>query len=413
MTAGALRHAPISAVSLSRGAFIALGASIPISTFVDGVLTVTIVLAWLAAVQWREVADAVRRNPVARIACVWFVVHALGTLYSFAAPDQVWRAIGKSATFLLIPIAVAVLRNDRDVRLAHFGFISAIGLTMLLSYLRWAGLLPPDMPLLKNAGYSASVVFKYHLTQNLLLAYGAFVFAVYARLVTTRNSRLFLAACAVLAATNVLIIGDGRTGQVVLIVLAVYYGSWVGGRKGFVTALAGIFAVAFIAYAVPGSSVHKRAVLAFSDATEWRPGIHDKPSGVKERLEFYRRSLQILQANPLVGVGAGGFAAADRAVAARHGMPPTDHPHNEYLLQAVELGVAGLILLIVMFWVLWRAAGRLAEPAHTALARGLVLMYAFGSFGTSMLNDHAETLLFVWMTAVLFHGLQERSQART
>jgi O-antigen ligase len=412
MTAGALRRAHISGVSLSRGAFITLGASIPISTFVDTVLTLTIVLAWLAAVQWREVADAVRRNPVARIACVWFVVHAIGTLYSIGAPAELWRAIVKSGTFLLIPIAVVVLRGDRDVRFAHFGFMSAIGLTMLLSYLRWAGVLPADMPLLKDAGYSASVVFKYHLTQNLLLAYGAFVVAVYARAATTRNSRLFLGACAVLAATNVLVIGDGRTGQVVLIVLAMYYGTWVGGRKGFVIALAGIFAVAFVAYAVPGSSVQKRAALAFSDAAEWRPGIYDKPSGVKERLEFYRRSLQIVEANPLLGVGTGGVAAADRAIAARQGMPPADHPHSEYLLQAVELGIAGLILLVVMFGVLWRAAGRLPEPAHTALARGLVLMYAFGSLGTSMLNDHAETLLFVWMTAVLFHGLPERTRIR-
>ena len=121
----------------------------------------------------------------------------------------------------------------------------------------------------------------------------------------------------------------------------------------------------------------------------------------------------MLQTNPFIGVGTGGFAAADRAAAARSGMPSTEHPHSEYLLQAVELGVAGLILLAVMFGVLWREAGRLAEPAHTALARGLVLMYALGSLGTLMLNDHVEALLFVWMTALLFHGLQERSKALT
>ena len=412
MTAGALPRAAIFPVSLSRGAFIALGASIPISTFADGVLTVTIVLAWLAAARWRDATHAVRRNPVALLACVWFILHVLGTLYAAAAAPEIWRGIGKAATFLLIPIAIAAFRDGRDVRLAHYGFMCAIGLTMVLSYLRWAGVIPPDVPLLKDAGYSASVVFKYHLTQNLLLAYGAFVFAVYARAATTPNARRVLSVCAVLAATNVLIVGDGRTGQVVLIVLAVYYGSWVGGRKGLIAAAALILAVASAAYAFPGSSLHKRAVLTYSDAAEWRPGIQDKPSGVKERLEFYRRSILIVEAHPLIGVGTGGFSAADRALAAQHRMPATDHPHNEYLLQAVELGVGGLILLVVLFAVIWREAARLPEPAHTALARGLVLMYAIGSFGTSMLNDHAETLLFVWMTAVLFHGFHKRLQPR-
>ena len=402
----------MSALSLTRAAFIALGASIPISTFVDFVLTVAIIVTWLAAMRLRETVDAIRRNPVALFACIWFAVHAVGAVYSVGTAGEAWRALDKASVFLIIPIAIVAIRDSRDVRLAHYAFMSALGVTMLLSYLRWAGVIPQDAPLLKDAGYSASVVFKYHLTQNLLLAYGAFVFAVYARLATTPNARRLLSVCAVLAATNVLVVGDGRTGQVVLIVLAVYYGSWLAGRKGFVVALAGLFAVALVAYAVPGSSLQKRAALTAADAAEWRPGIQDKPSGVKERLEFYRRSAEIIAAHPLLGVGTGGFAAADRAVAARHGMPATDHPHSEYLLQAVELGVGGLILLILMFRIQWREARRLAHPADTAFARGLVLMYAIGSFATSMLNDHVETLLFVWMTAVLFHGLQERATSR-
>jgi O-antigen ligase len=378
--------------------------TLPVATFGDVVLTFTILVAWLAALKFRETAGAIRTNPVALFALVWVLVHAIGTLYSVGTPAEVWRAMMKSVVFLLIPVAVVMLKDDRDLRRAHYAFMSAIGVTTLLSYLRWAGVIPHDAPLLKDAAYSASVVFKYHLTQNLLLAYGAFLFAVYARAATARNIRRFLGACAALTAVNVVFVGDGRTGQVVLMVLAIYYSGWLAGKRGVAAGLTAVIAIGLIAYALPGSSLHKRAALAISDAERWQPGTRAEPSGVKERLEFYRRALTMLEEHPWIGVGTGGFAAADRAAASRVGMPPTAHPHNDYLLQGVELGAIGILLLIALYGFIWREAGHLDNAAQRALARGLVLMYAAASFGTSMLNDHTETLLFVWMTALLFAG---------
>jgi O-antigen ligase len=413
LTAGALSRTPTYAASLGRGAFIALGASIPVSTFGDSVLACAILLAWLASMRFRETADAIRGNRVAMVACAWVLLHALGALYSIGTPAEVWRAVNKASTFLLVPIAVVMLRDDRDVRLAHYAFLWAIGVTVMLSYFRWVGVIPRNMPLLTDAGYSASVVFKKHLTQNLLLAFGAFVFAVYARLATEPRARLLFAGCAAVTAINVIVVGDGRTGQVVLMVLALYYCIWWAGAKGCAVGLAGIVLVGLVAYAIPGSSLHKRAALAISDAEQWQPGTRDEPSGVKERLEFQRRALQMLTVHPLIGVGTGGYPAADREAASRQGMPATNHPHNEYLLRAVELGVSGIVLLVALFSIQWHEARHLADPAHAALARGLVLMYACGSFGSSMLNDHTETLLFVWMTASLFHGLKTRTTAST
>ncbi len=106
----------------------------------------------------------------------------------------------------------------------------------------------------------------------------------------------------------------------------------------------------------------------------------------------------------MMGVGTGGFIAADRAVAARTGTKPTDNPHNEYLLQAVELGVIGALLMLAIFVAQWRSATTLASARDTALARGLSVMYLAASFGTTMLTDHVEALLYVWMTGLLVAG---------
>ena len=173
-----------------------------------------------------------------------------------------------------------------------------------------------------------------------------------------------------------------------------------------------VFAIGAVAYAVPGSSLHNRIALAISDFVHWQPGVHAKPSGVTERLEFHKRGMQVLSEHPLVGVGSGGFAVADRKLAAAAGLPPARHPHNEYLLKAVELGVIGPLLMLIMFGVQWRQAAALPLREHQAIARGLVLMFAVGSFGTSMLRDHAEALLFVWMSAVLFATLPAGARPR-
>jgi O-antigen ligase len=366
--------------------------------------------AWLAAARFRETVTVMRTNPVASVACLWIIVYILGATYSRGVPEDIWRSLTKAATFLLIPVAAVLLKDPQDIRRAHVAFMAAVALTILLSYLRWAGMLPDALPVLKDAGYSASVVFKYHLTQNLMVAYGSFVFAVYAREASSTNIRRLLGACAALGAINVLVVGDGRTGQVILLVLAVYYGAWCGGKRGAAVAILLATTLGAAAYLVPGSSFHKRVELAISDLAQWRPGVQGKPSGVTERLEFNKRGMQIFSEHPVLGVGSGGLAAADRELALRADLPPARHPHNEYLLKAAELGVFGPLLMLLMFGVQWREAPRLPTPAHTAIARGLVLMYAVGSFGTSMLRDHAEALLFVWMTAVLFSGWRPRTE---
>jgi O-antigen ligase len=409
-TTRALPAAPVSPITIASGALIVLGASIPIATALDTLLVAIIAVAWIAAARFRETLNVVRTNPVASVACLWLLVYILGATYSRGASEDIWRSLTKAATFLLIPMAAVLLKDAQDIRRAHLAFMAAVGLTILLSYLRWAGMLPDASPLLKDAGYSVSVVFKYHLTQNLMVAYGSFVFAVYARVASSRNTRFLLGTCAVLGTINVLVVGDGRTGHVILLVLAVYYGAWCGGKRGVAAAVMIAAVSATAAYLVPGSSLHNRVELAISDFAQWRPGVQGKPSGVTERLEFQRRGMRVFSEHPVFGVGSGGFAAADRELALQAGLPPARHPHNEYLLKAVELGIFGPLLMLLMFAVQWRQAPRLAEPTHTALARGLVLMYAVGSFGTSMLRDHSEALLFVWMTAVLFSGWRPRAE---
>ncbi|MGZ5152941.1 MAG: hypothetical protein ACXWI6_22985, partial [Burkholderiales bacterium] len=71
----------------------------------------------------------------------------------------------------------------------------------------------------------------------------------------------------------------------------------------------------------------------------------------------------------------------------------------------------GLALLVALFWVTWRTAGRLPDRDHAVIARALVITFAVASLASSTLNDHTESLLFIWMSGVLFAGLRGDTDA--
>lgn len=388
--------------AMFRGALVALGASIPISVAADNVLYSLVVFAWIASGRVATAIDDARRQPIVLFAWLWLAVHLVGAVYSNGDTHDVWRSVGKAAAFVMIPAATALLDRPRDRELALHAFMAAIALTVVLSYLRWVRLIGPDAPPLKLALFSPTVVFKYHLTQNLLLALGAFVFAVQAMRVKTRAARLTCAVAACATAINVLFVGDGRTGQVVLVLLIVYFGAWRMRTRGAAIAAAVAAALLVAAYATPQSALHRRADLAIAEARtfEDQPAVSGNSTG--QRLEFYTKSLEVIGKHPLIGVGTGGFAAAYEEQVRGSASRPTRNPHNEYLLKGVELGIAGILLLIALYAVVWRAALRLPDPGHRAIARGLVITFAAASLTASTLSDHTEGFLFVWLAGVLF-----------
>jgi O-antigen ligase len=145
--------------------------------------------------------------------------------------------------------------------------------------------------------------------------------------------------------------------------------------------------------------------LAVSEYQEWTPN-HGKVTSSGQRLDFYYNTLQIVRDHPLLGVGTGGFPAAYEQQTRGKVVMETRNPHNEYLLIAVQTGIVGLALLLYLFYSLWRYALLLPTQFGQDAARGLVLGCVVSCMVNSTLLDHADGLLFSFMTAVLFANLK-------
>lgn len=403
----------------ARWAAVALGFSIPISVVLDNILALVILLAWLLTIGYSgkhalslsKRSDAVHSNPVAWLAIALFCLYLIGCAYSVGNQEDMLNSLGKAARLMFIPLLIIVFQDAGTRRRAWYGFIGAMLLTLILSYLLWLGLLPQGGII---RGDSANpVIFKLHITHNLFMAFTAFVCAVQARYAATPRQRGVWVALALLAAFNVLFMVQGRTGHLVLLALLVYMGiAWLR-WKGVAIALAAIGVLAALAYALPSSSLHQRAALAYHEFSAAQSNeAATMSSSVGLRMEFYRNTLDIVRQRPLLGAGTGGFRQAYAEQVRGSGRVATHNPHNEYLMVAAQLGLAGLTLLLALFAVQWRVAAQLPSMREQMLARGMVLSVMVASAVSSTLIDHAEGWFYVWMSGLLFAALKSAKPTR-
>lgn len=386
----------------AQWAAVALGVSIPISVALDNMLLVIALAGWLLAGNYRETMRLVAMSRAAQAALLLYGLLLAGTLYGNPDPGDAVRALVKYLNLLFIPLFSLLLRPMRLRQIALRGFAISLSLVLLLSYLVAAGVPFPGG--LVKGDTANPVVFKQYLTHGILLAFGAFLFAERALAAPAPGQRASWAIAALLAAVNVMLMIESRTGHVVLVVLALYFGfGWLRWRGLAIAAAAMALMVTALIY-VPGT-FQERYGFATGNHASSQAGKWARDSN-KQRLDFYRASVALIRDHPLFGTGTGSFPRAYAEKTRGTEATQTRNPHNEYLHITVQLGVVGLAALLWLFAQQWRESARLASPFECRLARGLLLTIAVGCLFNSLLYDHTEGLLYAWLTGTLFAGLK-------
>ncbi|MHB1587293.1 MAG: O-antigen ligase family protein [Acidiferrobacteraceae bacterium] len=382
---------------------VAFGASIPLSVAAANILAGLLVLAWLTGGTVRADVRAAWRHPVVRAAIVLLAVLAAGALYGQGALAARWNMMGKYLDLLLLLPLLPAFADPTVARRAGTALSGALVLTLALSWLIALGVLPRDPTWFKAVPGDASV-FKDHITQSILMAFAAFVWTERALAQGTVRRRLMNGVLAGAAVIDILFFVEGRTGYVILLVLALYLFTVRYSWRGVVLALTMLTVLVAGAYRF-GPSFRLRVNQAVHEVADWRPDrAHKTPVGL--RLDFYENSLRIIRRHPWVGVGTGGFVRAYAREAARFHMEVTNNPHDQFLLVWIETGLPGLAALIALFVVQWRAARALA-PRERLIARGLLCTLVVGCLLNSLLIDYTERMFYVFGTALFFRASAE------
>ncbi|EPL3976050.1 O-antigen ligase family protein [Serratia ureilytica] len=368
-----------------------LGLSLPTSNPLMNISLglVVICLLWQRDIrQWAVLAG----HPLVWLPALMFALLALSLLTHAHAYGP--KMVGKYQKLLyVLPLALFFLADRRLTAYLVSGFlwanalILAISLTSGLGHVTLGGL-NPDNP----------TVFKLQITQNVFMALAALVWLSRA-FACSGKRRWGYAGLVLLATVNVLLMVQGRTGYVAL---AVGMGIWLWltlRRRQQVAVLAcGILAVVMLVMAP------NRAMERLTLGVQQIQGCIFAPAqtayaacdnSMGQRTAFAREALRLIKQSPLLGNGAGSFW---------YGNPSTGYgvhnPHNEYLLEAVQSGLLGLMAFLTWMWSCYRAAWRL-PPARRNLFVAVLSSYMACHLFNSFLLDSSEGHLFVILAALL------------
>lgn len=405
--------APAKAVETSlRWCAIVLGFSIPISIALDNILLVGFTGLWLASGSVRQGLRHLRENPVALAALTFAAVALAGTIWSPASIHQLQEALTDALRFFLLGLLAIVFLDPSTRDRAQFAFLISIVLVLILSYAIWAGL-ADGLPGIKGRS-DYPVVFKYHITHNVLMAVAALLFALHSIEARNRAARLLFAALAIAAVFNVFFLIPGRTGQFGLAAALVYLAIARLRIRGVAVAAAGLVALGVIAWITPGSALHRGSEKAWEESRAWVPGTaQEQTSSIGMRLEYYRNAIEMISEHPIIGVGSGAFRSAYEAKVRGTQMTVVDHPHNAFLHVAVELGLIGLAALLSLLLVQWRTAGTLDSFTERTAARGLIVIFVAAGLVSSTFGDHTEGLFYAWASGLFFATVRRSAKATT
>ena len=388
----------------------ALGFTIPMWVVADSILVILLVACWSAGGEWRKRLRRITANPVAVASLLLFAWLLLGTLWGAGTLGDRALSIKKYADLLLIPLLISMAIDAQERNRALLALAASLVVTLLLSLSLSMGFILPTSGVL-NCDPSNPCVFKKHTTHNVLMAFGALLFAVLAWISPDRRVRWGWGVVSVLAASNVLMV-HGRTGYVVLAGLAILAFHMTFGWRGILAAIVALSISFSTAYQI-SSSFHERVNLAVSGVMQWNPTVAVTNDPIGWRLEYFYHTAEIIQDHPLIGVGTGGFVHAYRARTEHAGLDVPPHPHNQYLFILAQVGIVGLGLLIWLFVQQWRSTSLADDATHGLLAKGLVVTIAVGSFFNPFLVDHTEKLFYCLFSGLMYSRTDSQPDDRT
>ncbi len=387
--------------------------AIPLSVALDNLLLFALLVLALIG-SCRAVLHIAVHNPVARASTLLFAALLLGMAYGNAPLGEAADILGKYADLAFVPLLMVAGGDATTRRRAMLGFLAVMLITALLSWLVGLHMLPVAGWMWAGCTPDNPAIFRSSITQNMLMAYAAYLLVLQAREAGSNKARWLFTGLAMLAGGNVLFMVSGKTGYLILLALLTYFawitlarrlhnrGRNIGWREGAGIGLLTL-ALVFGAYQV-SPRLHERVNKMVTEFQAWQPNMHNETS-TGERREFYYNTFAIVKQHPLLGVGTGGFPAAYAQQVQGKDVTLTRNPHNEYLLVTAQVGVAGLALLLYLFYTQWRHAVKLPSLFEQDAARGLVLTIVITSLFNSPLHDHTEGLFSAFASALLFANL--------
>jgi hypothetical protein len=391
---------------VADGLVIAVAVSLPWSTSATSILIALWLLALIVTIDpamlRREALSFAGATPL----LLWLLA-AVGMLWADAPLGERLDGLAAFHKLLVIPLLLAQSRRPHFGKSALIGFLCA-AVALLVASMVHAALFGRVAWL---AGPIAGVPVKDYISQS-----NVFVICIFALLwvavdawgARRYGSALGLVLLALMFLADIAYVVTGRTALAVIPILAVLFGFKQLGWKGMAAACV---ATAALAAALWASSpyLRDRVQRSLAEVGAYEAGNVLTSGGL--RLEFWSESIGFVAKAPLLGHGTGSISAQFREGALAREFSPamaSQNPHQQILSVAIQLGLIGAGLLIVMW------AAHLALFSGPGLTAWIGLTVVVQNVVSSQFNPHlfdfTEGWLYVFGVGVI-GGMVRRAQA--
>lgn len=313
---------------------------LPISTAATNVFMGLTLIAWLAAGGYKARLIQLHGHWFAYAVVMLFVIICLGTTYSSGSQSDILFQLKKYSRLLFILPAITLLQDEKWQQRALMAFSASMLLVLSLSLISVVWPLPFVLGTASGPG-SSHHVFKDYIAQNLMMSFFALFLAIKAQFASDFKFKVILFTLALLAVVDILFFVAGRTGFISLAFNAAVFLFFLSTTK---KKLAGLLSITFIAFITLHFSANFNNRVSIA-VTEFKTQEKKELTSIGQRVEFFKKSMILVQEKPFLGFGTGSYAnefcrIADSAEWCEAGK---FHPHNQFLAFMVQLGAIGLL----------------------------------------------------------------------
>jgi len=375
--------------------FILLGVFIPTSIAITNLIIGFLALCWILERNFITKFNVIKSSKwmLAIFALIGF--YGLGMFWGDQHLNADWQ-FQRLALLLIFPILMTMNLNQETIKRAVFAFLGtafisalaavAINNNIILPLSEYLSFIDPSW---RN---SAFITYNYH---NVILAL-ATTLSLYV-LVEKKSKYTYLLLLFIAVYSISIFTERGRAGQVIFNLSLVFYIIYYNRRNllRLFTLLVLLFSFQFVIYS--STNVYKDRFDAVSNIIQ-NNGVRRVGNIEDIRYIFVRESLNRIVEKPILGYGTGSFGTIFyEEVNSGHIFDRHTTPHNQYLYVWFELGIVGLVLLLLIFYHQLKEMLRKKDGIHRLL---LPLSFMFLMLVDSYLFIFILTICYMFLYTI-------------
>ncbi|MCP4340273.1 MAG: O-antigen ligase family protein [Desulfobulbaceae bacterium] len=367
------------------------------SSSLTSIFSVVMIICWLASGTYKNFPVIVKENPITIFCIAYCCLLLLGIFYSPAALSDSLDYFKKYRVLLFIPIVLSLTMGQQKV---SRNIVNALLLGYLFvlvnAYLVDFSLLELNALALKRRGGGFLVIFAYLVLQRALVE---------------KELRFLWGGFFLVICYDIFFILNTRTGWLIFIGLALLFFVQHFSIKQQVILF--VFTACIGIGIFNTSDIFKERIdLTLHNLKNYDAEEKNSKTGLGLRLDWYQNSIALVKEKPLLGYGTGSFEIAQMPLIEGKATQATGDPHNEYFLTAVQIGLVGCVVLLLLLIdpVVRSFKLLLLKNRNRAFAlQATVLFLVIGCFFNSWLLTSKPSHVFAFLI-IAFYPIRDKQE---